>query len=266
MRDAPNGLILRLIGIEKRFNDLAALDGVDLDVGRGEVVVIIGPSGSGKSTLLRCMNLLEVPDTGSIEIGGEIIFSRAKGAPAPAYRELDAMAAKARWKTAMVFQRFNLFPHLTVLENVTIGPMRAQRRLAGETEAAARALLDRVGLSDKIAAYPNQLSGGQQQRVAIARALALNPEIMLFDEPTSALDPELVEEVLLVIRELSRDGMTKLIVTHEMDFARDVGHRIVMMDEGSIIEQGPPAHIFSKPSHPRTRLFLKKVLRRGFAA
>ena len=265
MSDPSARPILRLEGIEKWFGKLAALGGVDLVVYAGEVVVIIGPSGSGKSTLLRSMNLLEVPDAGVLEIAGETVFSRAKGAPAPGYRELDAMAAKARSKTAMVFQRFNLFPHLTVLENVTLGPIQAQGRPQHAAEAAATAFLDRVGLSDKIKAYPNQLSGGQQQRVAIARALALSPEIMLFDEPTSALDPELVEEVLLVIRELSRDGMTKVVVTHEMDFARDVGNRIVVMDEGRIIEQGHPDEIFSKPSHPRTQLFLRKLLRRGLS-
>jgi ABC-type polar amino acid transport system ATPase subunit len=258
--------IVRLCGVSKRFGDLAALDGVDLAVARGEVVVVIGPSGSGKSTLLRSINLLEVPDQGRIEIDGELVFERAAGSPRPGDRILDRFTAAARRKTAMVFQRFNLFPHLTVVENVTLGPMRAQGRTQAEAEETARALLARVGLSDKVTAYPNQLSGGQQQRVAIARALALSPEVMLFDEPTSALDPELVEEVLLVIAELKRDGMTKIIVTHEMEFAREVGDRVLVFDGGRVLEQGPPERIFSNPGHPRTRQFLRKVLRRGLVA
>ena len=266
MLEPIDGPVLRLSGIRKRFGTHEALAGIDLEIARGEVVVIIGPSGSGKSTLLRCINLLEVPDEGCLDILGERIFERAAGAPPPHYRQLDAMSAKARGKTAMVFQRFNLFPHLNVLENVTIGPIRAQGRTRQEAAATARALLHKVGLSDKIDAFPNQLSGGQQQRVAIARALALSPEIMLFDEPTSALDPELVEDVLLVIRQLVRDGMTKAIVTHEMEFARDVGHRIVFMDEGRIVEQGVPSVIFSNPRNPRTQAFLKKVLRRKLSS
>lgn len=257
---------VRLSGVSKRFGDLAALDRIDLTVARGEVVVVIGPSGSGKSTLLRSINLLEIPDQGRIEIDGETVFERAAGAPRPRDRILDGFTAAARRKTAMVFQRFNLFPHLTVLQNVTIGPVRAQGRTKEEAEETARALMARVGLSDKIDAFPNQLSGGQQQRVAIARALALSPKVMLFDEPTSALDPELVEEVLLVIAELKRDGMTKIIVTHEMEFAREVGDRILVFDEGRILEQGPPERIFNNPSHPRTRQFLRKVLRRGLVA
>jgi polar amino acid transport system ATP-binding protein len=260
--DSP---VVRLSGIRKRFGGHEALAGIDLEIARGEVVVIIGPSGSGKSTLLRCINLLEVPDEGRLDILGEPIFERLPGAAPPHYRQLDAMAAKARGKTAMVFQRFNLFPHLNVLENVTIGPIRAQGRTPQDAAAAARALIQRVGLSDKIHAFPNQLSGGQQQRVAIARALALSPEIMLFDEPTSALDPELVEDVLVVIKQLVRDGMTKAIVTHEMDFARDVGNRIVFMDEGRIVEEGTPSVIFSTPRNARTQTFLKKVLRRNLS-
>jgi ABC-type polar amino acid transport system ATPase subunit len=263
MSELSNNAIVRLRGIRKRFGANEALAGIDLDIKRGEVVVIIGPSGSGKSTLLRCINLLEVPDEGTVEIDGDCIFTRPGGYPSPHYKVLDAMAAKARRKTAMVFQRFNLFPHLSVLDNVTIGPIQAQGMLPAEASAKARALIDQVGLSDKLDAYPNQLSGGQQQRVAIARALALSPQVMLFDEPTSALDPELIEDVLMVIKRLVQDGMTKAIVTHEMDFASEVGDRIIVMDEGQIVEEGPPSVIFSKPSNPRTQSFLKKVLRRN---
>jgi ABC-type polar amino acid transport system ATPase subunit len=263
MPEAQNCPALRMSGIRKRFGVHLALAGIDLEIARGEVVVIIGPSGSGKSTLLRCINLLEVPDEGRLELLGQMIFERAAGSPPPHYRQLDMMAAKARCKTAMVFQRFNLFPHLNVLQNVTLGPIRAQGKSPQQAIAAARTLIQKVGLSDKIDAFPNQLSGGQQQRVAIARALALSPEIMLFDEPTSALDPELVEDVLVVIRQLVQDGMTKAIVTHEMEFAHDVGDRIVFMDEGRIVEQGPPSIIFSRPRNPRTQSFLKKVLRRN---
>lgn len=251
MSEAQNCPALRMSGIHKRFGVHLALAGIDLEIARGEVVVIIGPSGSGKSTLLRCINLLEVPDEGRLELLGQMIFEREAGSPPPHYRQLDMMAAKARCKTAMVFQRFNLFPHLNVLQNVTLGPIRAQDKSPQQAIAAARTLIQKVGLSDKIDAFPNQLSGGQQQRVAIARALALSPEIMLFDEPTSALDPELVEDVLVVIRQLVQDGMTKAIVTHEMEFAHDVGDRIVFMDEGRIVEQGPPSIIFSRP---RTRV------------
>jgi ABC-type polar amino acid transport system ATPase subunit len=257
------GPIVQLSGVSKRFKSFHALCKVDLEVLRGEVVVIIGPSGSGKSTLLRCTNLLEIPDAGTVTLAGECVFDR--GAPDSELDPtvIDRLARRARQKTAMVFQRFNLFPHLTVLENVTIGPIRAQHLQPSEAEEAAKALLDRVGLSDKLHAYPNQLSGGQQQRTAIARALALRPEIMLFDEPTSALDPELVEEVLAVIKQLVKDGMTKIIVTHEMDFAKEVGDRIIVMDSGRIIEQGTPSKIFSNPINPRTQLFLKKLLRQS---
>jgi polar amino acid transport system ATP-binding protein len=254
--------IVRLAGVAKRFGGLAALAGIDFSVRRGEVVVVVGPSGSGKSTLLRCINLLEIPDAGEIAIEDEVVFAaRPDGRPIH-YRQLDRWQARARARTGMVFQRFNLFPHLSVLDNVLLGPLKVRGAARAEAEAAARALLRRVGLADKLAAYPSQLSGGQQQRVAIARALAMQPAIMLFDEPTSALDPELVGEVLAVIRELARDGMTKVIVTHEMAFAREVGDRIVVMDEGRILEEGPPATIFAAPSHPRTRAFLGKILQR----
>jgi ABC-type polar amino acid transport system ATPase subunit len=255
--------IVELSRVSKSFKTFAALSEIDLTVSRGEVVVIIGPSGSGKSTLLRCINLLEIPDCGQITIAGQRIFNRPTVDTPLNPEHIDRSARSARQKTAMVFQRFNLFPHLTVLQNVTIGPLRAQHRNLSEVESAARTLLVRVGLSDKLHAFPNQLSGGQQQRTAIARALALRPEIMLFDEPTSALDPELVEEVLAVMKQLAEDGMTKIIVTHEMDFAKDVGHRIIVMDAGRIIEQGKPSMIFSTPSHPRTQLFLKKLPRQS---
>ncbi|MFO1056925.1 MAG: amino acid ABC transporter ATP-binding protein [Dongiaceae bacterium] len=254
--------IVRLAGVAKRFGALAALDGIDFSVRRGEVVVVVGPSGSGKSTLLRCINLLEVPDAGEIAIEDEVVFAAAPDGRPVHYRQLDRWQARARARTGMVFQRFNLFPHLSVLDNVMLGPLRVRGAERAKADATARALLRRVGLADKLAAYPSQLSGGQQQRVAIARALAMQPAIMLFDEPTSALDPELVGEVLAVIRELARDGMTKIIVTHEMAFAREVGDRIVVMDEGRILEEGPPATIFAAPSHPRTRAFLGKILQR----
>jgi ABC-type polar amino acid transport system ATPase subunit len=255
--------ILVLESIIRRFGGLTAVCEISLSVPKGHVVVIIGPSGSGKSTLLRSINLLDVPDSGRVLIGGEVIFDRSPGTPPPRPWKLDALQSAARRQTAMVFQRFNLFPHLRIIENVTIGPMRARGVPRAEAEDQARRLLARVGLSDKIDAYPSQLSGGQQQRVAIARALALSPKVMLFDEPTSALDPELVEEVLAVIRELRRDGMTKLIVTHEMDFARDVADEVVVIEAGRVIEQGPPEQIFSAPRHPRTQQFLRKILRRG---
>jgi polar amino acid transport system ATP-binding protein len=248
----PEVPALLLEDIVKRFGSVTA-------------VAVIGPSGSGKSTLLRAVNLLDVPDSGRIEIAGDTVFDQASKAPAPSHKALDASKAIARRHTAMVFQRFNLFPHLTIIENVTLGPVRALRVPRPEAQERARALLARVGLSDKIDAYPSQLSGGQQQRVAIARALALSPMLMLFDEPTSALDPELVDEVLAVIRELRRDGMTKLIVTHEMEFAREVADEVVMIEAGKIIESGPPEQIFTAPSHPRTQQFLRKVLRRGAA-
>jgi len=258
--------ILTVERLRKRFGAIEALAGIDLTILRGEVVVVIGPSGSGKSTLLRCMNLLEVPDEGSLSIAGEVIWKREAGAPAVRYKQVDRAALRARRRTAMVFQRFNLFPHLTALRNVMIGPIKVKGEKPAEAERKARALLEQVGLADKAAAYPIELSGGQQQRVAIARALALNPEIMLFDEPTSALDPELVGEVLRVMKQLARDGMTKVVVTHEMGFAREVGDRIIMMDEGRVIEMGTPDQIFTSPKHDRTKAFLRRLLERTAAA
>jgi len=260
--DRGRDVIVSLRGICKTFGAIEALSGVDLDVHRQEVLCIIGPSGSGKSTLLRCINLLEIPTAGTLTIAGENIFSRPEGSPKPRHREIDRAALISRRKTAMVFQRFNLFPHLTVLQNITVGPLKVQRQPRAEAERRAHALLHRVNLSDKADAYPGQLSGGQQQRVAIARALALNPEIMLFDEPTSALDPELVGDVLQVMRQLALEGMTKIVVTHEMAFARDVGDRVVMMDQGRIIEVGQPEQIFTAPRNERTRAFLRRLLER----
>jgi len=257
------GPIVKLSAISKSFGSHKALSDVDIVVDRGEVLAIIGPSGSGKSTLLRCINLLEIPDSGTIEIDNLAVFSRQSGEPMPSNRNLDRMTQRARSGTAMVFQRFNLFPHLTVLDNVMLGPVRGQQRPRAEVEQRSRELISRVGLEDKTNAWPNQLSGGQQQRVAIARALALSPKVMLFDEPTSALDPELVEDVLNVIKELAGDGMTMAIVTHEMGFAREVADRVAFMDEGRIVEEGRPSEIFSYPASSRTQTFLRKVLRRN---
>ena len=240
--------MIRVEGLYKRFGPLEVLRGVNLQVEAGEVVCVIGPSGSGKSTLLRCINRLEEPTSGSITIAGE---------PLPrGGRDLD----RVRAELGMVFQRFHLFPHLTARENVMSGPATVQRKPRGEAQAQAEALLAKVGLVDKSQAYSAQLSGGQQQRVAIARALAMQPKAMLFDEPTSALDPELVGEVLAVMKDLAREGMTMLVVTHEMGFAREVADRVVFMDGGVIVEEGLPAAVFGNPREERTRAFLSKVL------
>jgi polar amino acid transport system ATP-binding protein len=254
--------MLSLRGLGKRFGALEALADIDLDVAAGEVVAIIGPSGSGKSTLLRCMNLLEVPTEGRLEIAGELVLDQKPGSKAPHFRDVDRAAARARRHSAMVFQRFNLFPHLRALENVTIGLIKVKRLPKAEAEAIGRPLLARVGLGDRLDAWPAQMSGGQQQRVAIARALALSPDILLFDEPTSALDPELVGEVLAVMKDLAHDGVTKVIVTHEMGFAREVADRVVVMDHGRIIETGVPETIFRSPRHERTRSFLQRLIER----
>jgi polar amino acid transport system ATP-binding protein len=237
-------------GLHKSFGDLEVLSGVDLVVESGEVVCIIGPSGSGKSTLLRCVNRLEEPNRGAVLIEGEDITDDDC--------DLDAV----RQRIGMVFQQFNLFPHLTVLGNLTIGPRTVLKRSKAESAEVARAMLARVGLPEKERRYPSQLSGGQQQRVAIARALAMRPDMMLFDEVTSALDPELVSEVLSVMRGLAEEGMTMLVVTHEMSFARRVADRVVFMDAGVIVEQGPPAQVLDHPSHVRTQRFLQQVLDR----
>ncbi len=245
----------------KRFGTLEVLRGVTLDVAPGEVVVLIGPSGSGKTTLLRVLNCLETVDAGSITIKG--IPVAAPGPDGRTRRPPERTIRAVRLEVGMVFQRFNLFPHLTVLQNVTAAPTHVRGLGVEVARARALALLARMGLADKAAAYPHQLSGGQQQRVAIARALAMQPEAMLFDEVTSALDPELVGEVLKVMRQLAREGMTMVIVTHEMQFAREVAHRVIVMDQGRIIEVGAPRTIFRTPSHPRTAEFLHRVLVEG---
>lgn len=234
--------------LHKRFGDNHVLRGINETIKQGEKVVVIGPSGSGKSTFLRCLNLLEIPSEGKIYIDGECITDR------------KININHVRQKMGMVFQHFNLFPHLTVLRNLTLAPTKLKLLPKAEAEQKAIQLLQRVGLGDKIHAYPKQLSGGQQQRVGIARALAMNPEIMLFDEPTSALDPEMVGEVLSVMKQLASEGMTMVVVTHEMGFAREVASRVLFMDEGNIVEQGSPDDIFTHPQNERTKSFLSKIL------
>ncbi|MGH2852008.1 MAG: amino acid ABC transporter ATP-binding protein [Solirubrobacteraceae bacterium] len=255
MTSAP---MFKAEGVHKRFGRLEVLCGISMDVARGEVMCIIGPSGSGKSTFLRTINHLEKINRGRLWVDGELVGYRERGDKLHELR--DSEVAKHRTEIGMVFQRFNLFPHKTALENVTEAP-RIVRGLS-KTAAVAEAtpLLERVGLGDKLASYPAQLSGGQQQRVAIARALAMKPKLMLFDEPTSALDPELVGEVLDVMRDLARDGMTMIVVTHEMGFAREVADKLVFMDGGVIVEAGDPRAVLSNPQHERTRAFLSKVL------
>ena len=233
--------------LHKSFGEHEVLKGIDLHINPQEVVVIIGPSGSGKSTLLRCMNLLEEPTSGSVVVDGIDLTG-------------DSDINKAREEIGMVFQRFNLFPHMTVLQNITLAPIKVRNMAKAEAEQIARELLERVGLADKADAYPPQLSGGQQQRVAIARALAMRPKVMLFDEPTSALDPEMVNEVLDVMKSLANEGMTMAVVTHEMGFAREGGDRLLFVDGGNIIEQGASKDVFENPQEERTKLFLSKVL------
>ena len=245
---APSGPLVVLDQVVKSFGGHRALDHVDLQVGRGEVVVVVGPSGSGKSTLCRCVNRLETVDAGTVSVDG---------APLPAE---GAALARLRADVGMVFQSFNLFGHKTVLDNVTLGPVRVRGRSRREAEAQARDLLTRVGVADQADKLPAQLSGGQQQRVAIARALAMEPKVMLFDEPTSALDPEMVNEVLAVMVDLARDGMTMLVVTHEMGFARQAADRVVFMDAGRIVETAPPERFFAHAESERAREFLSKVL------
>jgi polar amino acid transport system ATP-binding protein len=249
---------LRLAGIHKRFGDLEVLRGVDVTVEKGEVVCVLGPSGSGKSTLLRCVNLLESPEEGEIYLEGRDI---CKGENAPS-GEAGWHVDFVRQRVGMVFQQFNLFPHKTALENVTLAQERVLGRSKEEARAKATELLERVGLGDKLTEYPERLSGGQQQRVAIARALAMDPGVMLFDEVTSALDPELVKEVLDVMRELAAEGMTMIVVTHELGFARDVADRVVFMDDGTIVEEGTPVDVLENPREERTRRFLGLVLDR----
>jgi len=242
--------LIRTEGLKKHFKggDIQALRGIDAEIGRGEVVVVIGPSGSGKSTFLRCLNLLEMPTAGRILFDGVDITDPKV--------DIDAH----RRKMGMVFQHFNLFPHMTLLGNMTLAPIKLLHESRENAEKRAMALLDRVGLADRAGAYPSQLSGGQKQRIAIVRALCMNPEVMLFDEPTSALDPEMVGEVLDVMKRLAEEGMTMVVVTHEMGFAREVGDRVIFMDEGRIVEQGTPEKIFDSPESERLRSFLAKVL------
>lgn len=245
----PEGTVkIRIEGLKKSFGDLVVLDGIDTTISKGEVVCVIGPSGSGKSTFLRCLNKLEDITAGKVTVDGFDLTDRRV--------DLD----KVRQHIGMVFQHFNLFPHRTALENIIEAPMRVKRVKKDAAVARAKDLLDQVGLAAKADAYPAQLSGGQQQRVAIARALAMNPKLMLFDEPTSALDPELVGEVLAVIKKLAGEGMTMVVVTHEMGFAREVADKLVFMDGGVIVESGPPREVMANPKHERTKEFLSKVM------
>jgi polar amino acid transport system ATP-binding protein len=240
--------MIKVVDLKKKFGNLEVLKNINLEIKKSEVVVIIGPSGSGKSTILRCLNRLEPASDGSIYIKGIDILNKKTN------------INNIRTQIGMVFQSFNLFPHLTVLQNITLGPIKLSKKTTEEAEEIAKMLLEKVGLAGKASSYPSQLSGGQQQRVAIARSLAMKPSIMLFDEPTSALDPEMVGEVLDVMKELAREGMTMVIVTHEMGFAREVADRLIFIDEGEIVEEGEPAAIFSKPQHKRTQSFLAKIL------
>jgi polar amino acid transport system ATP-binding protein len=250
--------MVRAEGLHKSFGKLEVLKGIDLAVQPGEVCCLLGPSGSGKSTFLRCINHLEKITAGRLSVDGELVGYRQSGDKLYELRERETAAKRA--EIGMVFQRFNLFPHMTALGNVIEAPVKVRGHRRADAITAARALLDRVGLADKVDAYPAQLSGGQQQRVAIARALAMKPKLMLFDEPTSALDPELVGEVLDVMRGLAKDGMTMVVVTHEMGFARDVADTVVFMDDGVVVEQGDPKQVIDNPQHPRTQAFLGKVL------
>lgn len=240
--------MIKVNNLNKSFGKLHVLKGIDIEISKGEVVVVIGPSGSGKSTFLRCLNLLEEPT------GGEIIFEGIS------ITDKATDINKLREKMGMVFQQFNLFPNMTVLGNITLSPLKVKKQSKEEAEKIAYGLLKRIGLEDKANAYPAQLSGGQKQRIAIARALAMSPDVMLFDEPTSALDPEMVGEVLDVMKKLASEGMTMIVVTHEMGFAREVGDRVIFMDEGIILEQGTPEEIFKNPQQARTQDFLRKVL------
>lgn len=240
--------MIQVNNLHKHFGKLEVLKGITQHISKGEKVVVIGPSGSGKSTFLRCLNLLEVPTQGEIFIDGQSIT------------DPKANVNHIREKMGMVFQQFNLFPHLTIMDNITLAPMKIKKISKDEAQETAKELLKTVGLADKENAYPAQLSGGQQQRIAIARALAMKPEIMLFDEPTSALDPEMVGEVLSVMKQLADDGMTMVVVTHEMGFAREVGSRLLFMDQGIVLEEGVPSEVFENPQHERTQSFLSKVL------
>jgi putative glutamine transport system ATP-binding protein len=240
--------VIEFKGVHKYYGDLHVLKGIDLKVESGEKLVIIGPSGSGKSTLIRNINLLEKPCEGNIIVDGINIT------------EPKAPITRVRQSLAMVFQQFNLYPHKTVLQNVTLAPMLVKKVSKKEAEESGMAFLERVGLKDKANSYPSQLSGGQQQRVAIARALNMKPKVLLFDEPTSALDPEMIQEVLDVMADLASEGITMIVVTHEMGFARKVADRVIFIDQGNIVEQGPPEHFFTNPSHERTKLFLSRIM------
>lgn len=240
--------MIKVTDLNKKFGKLHVLKGINTEISKGEVVVVIGPSGSGKSTFLRCLNLLEEPSSGEIVFEGISITDKATN------------INRLREKMGMVFQQFNLFPNMTVLENITLSPIKVKKLSKEEAEKIAYSLLKRIGLEDKAKAYPSQLSGGQKQRIAIARALAMSPDVMLFDEPTSALDPEMVGEVLDVMKKLASEGMTMIVVTHEMGFAREVGDRVLFMDDGIILEEGTPEEIFKNPQQARTQDFLRKVL------
>lgn len=254
----PGEILIRLVQIEKNFGAARVIKGVSLEVAQGQVVVIIGPSGAGKSTLLRAINLLEPPDLGQVWVNGATIFNAGPGEKPKMMR--GAELRQVREEIGMVFQQSYLFPHRKVIENVMEGPIWVRKRSKAEAHAAALKLLERFGLAEHALKFPNQLSGGQQQRVAICRALAMQPRIMLFDEPTASLDPELVGEVLSLMKELADEGMTMVVVTHEMGFARQVADRVIFMDEGSLLESGPPSQVFSHPENPRTRRFLSRVL------
>lgn len=244
-----NDVLIKVEGLEKHFKGgIHALNNISTEIHKGEVVVVIGPSGSGKSTFLRCLNLLEMPTEGKIEVDGVDIT------------DPKTNVNLHRQKMGMVFQHFNLFPHMTILKNMTLGPTKLLKQSQEDADSKAMSLLSRVGLKDRANAYPAQLSGGQKQRIAIVRALCMEPEVMLFDEPTSALDPEMVGEVLEVMKDLARDGMTMVVVTHEMGFAREVGSRVIFMDEGKLVEQGTPEEIFDNPKSERLKSFLAKVI------
>ena len=255
-----NDNIISVRNLHKKFGNLEVLKGVNIDVKKGDVVVVIGPSGCGKSTFLRCLNLLETPSLGEITLEGEYVFKKSDKADKQGERESTKNIDLHRQKIGMVFQQFNLFPHLTILKNITLAPVLLKKMSEQEANEKALALLKKVGLEDKANAYPPTLSGGQKQRIAIVRALAMEPDVMLFDEPTSALDPEMVGEVLKVMTELARDKMTMIVVTHEMGFAKEVGTRIIFMDDGVIKEENSPKEFFENPKDKRLQEFLSKIL------
>ncbi len=257
MAAQSEAMLVHAVNVTKSFHGNEVLKGIDMDVRKGEVVVLLGPSGSGKTTFLRCINQLETIDGGRIWVDGDLMGYEDRGGTL--HRLTDKRIAAQRRDIGMCFQRFNLFPHKTVLENIVEAPVQVKGQDRKVAEARAHELLEQVGMQDKPSAYPSQLSGGQQQRVAIARALAMDPKLMLFDEPTSALDPELVGEVLKVMRDLARKGMTMIVVTHEMGFAREVADRVVFMDGGVVVEEGPPSQVITAPQHGRTRAFLSRM-------